>query len=315
MFKKEDNLMHGYQRTPRYYKEKRLKDIKETNKKIETLLEAMPYVKKFNNNIIIITINSEFKKLAENLKKNFSEDISLLKMLGLRPIIIHSGDKERVLALSNTLNCKYNSKGNLIISDEIMKLEEIVLSGEINRSIVTVLNYYGIKSIGLSGKDSKFFQANYIDKKEFGLLGIVTEIDDSIILDLLEKDIIPVITPIATGKYGLKSFRVSSSDLAAKLALKINSNKLMFLINEDGILDENQNLISSISSEDATKFINSKSGYTDNLYIREIMRAGIKCVNNGIDKIHIINFSTPHSILLEIFTKDGIGSEIILTKD
>lgn len=279
---------------------------------VNTLLAAMPYVDKFNENVIIISINSAFNQLDDELKKSFAEDIVLLKMMGLKPIIIHSGNKERVLELATKLNClvKYDESGCLIVSDAIMKVEELVLSGEINREIVSLLNYFGAKSIGLSGKDSKFIQATPINDK-CGLVGEITNINEKILLDLVDRDIIPVVTPVATGEFGLKSFRVSSAHLAGELGLKIGSNKIIFLIGEDGIMDNTDELISSLNVQEAEELLKSNIGYMPNKYIKDIMEIGVKCVKSTVDKVHIVNASINHSLLLEIFTDDGIGTEIV----
>jgi len=276
--------------------------------KVNTLLDALPFIKKFNGKIVVIKYGGS-AQTSPTLKKKFAEDILLLYLVGIKPVIVHGGGK-RITELLSKLDIDTQFiDGQRVTSDEVMRVVEMVLSGEINKEITAMLNHFGAKAIGISGKDSNFITAKPLDIEKFGRTGIVDRVDAQVIHRLLDEKFVPVIAPIGAGKeLGDIGYNINADFAASAIAKSIGAEKILFLTDTAGVLDKDGNLIDSISIDEVESLKSDGTIYGGMI---PKVDACIEAVRGGVKKAHIIDGRIEHSILLEILTSEGIGTEFV----
>ena len=276
---------------------------------VETLLDALPYIQKFRNDIIVIKYGGS-AQTSDELKAKFAKDIVLLHLVGMKPVVVHGGGKS-ITNMLNSLNIDTEFiDGQRVTSKEILKIAEMVLSGEVNKDIVSLLNSQGAKAIGLSGKDGNFLKAVPKDSKKFGYTGIIEEINPEVVFNILDDGFIPVIAPIAAGD-GINhpGFNINADLAASKIAVALNARKIVFLTDTPGVLDKSGNLIQTLTI-DKTNELKDNGTISGGMVPK--VDACIEALKGGVKKAHIIDGRLEHSILLEILTSSGIGTCINL---
>jgi acetylglutamate kinase len=270
---------------------------------VKTLLDSLPFIRKFYGKTIVIKYGGS-AQIDERLKESFAIDILMLYMIGLKPVIVHGGGK-RITEILTALNVKTEFKdGVRVTTEESIKIAEMVLSGEINKEIVNMLNQHGAKAIGINGKDMSFMKA----KSLVGYTGEITSIDGVFINKLLSENLIPVIAPIATGDSATHpGYNINADTAASEIAAAIDAKRVIFLTDTPGVLDKNKNLISSLTKDEIEKLKND--GTIAGGMIPKV-DAALTAVERGVEKAHIIDGRIEHSILLELLTSEGIGTEI-----
>ena len=272
--------------------------------KAQTLIEALPYIRKFNHKIIIIKYGGSAMENAE-LKISVMQDIALLKLVGLKPVIIHGGGKE-ITALCERLGVQSEFKNGLRVSSkEAVNVAEMALY-QINKTLVQNLQCQGVKAIGICGKDAGLLECAQKDAA-LGFVGQITAVRAEVLRDLLEKDFLPVIAPIGMNE-AYESFNINADDVACEVAQALRAEKLVFLSDVEGVYKDyadKSSLISKLSLNDAKALADSTQG---GMLVK--LKSCIKACENGVKKVHILDGRVRHSLLLEIFTDKGIGTLI-----
>jgi len=270
---------------------------------VKTLLDSLPFIRKFYGKTIVIKYGGA-AQIDEKLKESFAIDILMLYMVGIKPVIVHGGGK-RITEILKALNVKTEFKdGVRVTTEESIKIAEMVLSGEINKEIVNMLNQHGAKAIGINGKDMSFMKA----KSLVGYTGEITSVDGVFINKLLSENLIPVIAPIAAGDSATHpGYNINADTAASEIAAAIDAKRVIFLTDTPGVLDKNKNLISSLTKGEIEKL--KEDGTIAGGMIPKV-DAALKAVERGVEKAHIIDGRVEHSILLELLTSEGIGTEI-----
>lgn len=281
---------------------------KEINR-AEVLVEALPYIQEFFGKTVVIKYGGK-AMTDENLKKGVAEDIVLMKYVGIKPVVVHGGG-EAITKMLEKLGVKSRFiGGNRVTNKETMEIVEMVLVGKINKEIVSLLNQFGGKAIGLEGKDGQLIIAKKCKDEDLGLVGEVEYIDPTSI-EILEKEgFIPVIAPIATNKEG-ETLNINADTVAAQIGGALKAEKLIFLTDVEGILEnlsDEKSLISNLTIEQIEGMLGE--GKIQKGMIAKA-RACQTALKQGVNKVHIINGKLPHSLLLEIFTDKGIGTQVV----
>ena len=272
---------------------------------VKTLLDALPYIQKFRDDVILIKYGGSAQTSGE-LKEKFAQDIALLQTVGIKPVIVHGGGKS-ITNLLNKLNIQSSFiDGQRVTTKEVMRIAEMVLSGEVNKEIVSLLNFKGAKAVGVSGKDANFLSAVPKDSEKFGFTGVIKEVNPLIINKILNDGFVPVIAPIANGcSIGHPGFNINADLAASKIAVAINARKIIFLTDTPGVLDKDKNLIQTLTINQAKEL--KQNGTIVGGMIPKV-DACIEALKGGVKKAHIIDGRIEHSLLLEIFTSSGIGT-------
>ena len=273
----------------------------------QTLVDALPYIKRYNKKTIVIKYGGA-AQINPELKEKFAKDIVLLYLVGIKPVIVHGGGK-KINAFLDKLEINSQFIDGLRVTDEhVMEVVEMVLSGSINKEITTLLNHHGAKAIGITGKDANFIKARPKDDGRYGLVGEITKIDKKVLKNLIKEKFIPVNAPIASGDDTEHPGYNINADLAAsKIAVALQAKKIIFLTDTQGVLDKEGNLISSL---DAKKINELKEDGTISGGMIPKLDACLETIQAGVQRAHIIDGRIEHSLLLELFTKDGIGTLI-----
>ncbi len=276
---------------------------------IQTLLEALPYIKKFRNETVVIKYGGSAQS-SDELKAKFAQDIVLLHTVGIRPVVIHGGGASISKLLDELdIHSKFVD-GQRVTSKEAMRIVEMVLSGEINKEIVALLNSQGVKAVGLSGKDGNFMEATARDNGAFGFTGDITAVDTTLINNILKDQFVPVIAPIASGgTVGHPGYNINADLAASKIAASIDARKILFLTDTIGVLDKKSALIRTLDLQEAEAL---KADGTIHGGMVPKVDACIEAVRGGVKKAHIIDGRLEHSLLLEILTSRGVGTCIEL---
>ena len=276
---------------------------------VKTLLEALPYIKKFRNEKIVIKYGGS-AQTSELLKQKFAEDIVLLHTVGMKPIIVHGGGKAITDLLSDLkIETKFVD-GQRVTTKEVMKIAEMVLSGSINKEIVSLLNSQGGNAIGISGKDANFLEAIPKDFENFGYTGKIQNVNPEMVEKMISEGFVPVIAPIASAStLGHPGFNINADLAASQVAIALQARKVVFLTDTSGVLDQNMELISSMDIEKTNAL--KKEGTINGGMVPKV-DACIEALRGGVKKAHIIDGRVEHSILLEILTSSGIGTCIEL---
>jgi acetylglutamate kinase len=276
-----------------------------------TLIDAFPFIKQFNGKTIVIKYGGA-AQTEDHLKEKFATDIALMYLVGIKVVIVHGGGK-KINQVLEKLNIKTEFiDGQRVTSAENMEVVEMVLSGSVNKEITSLLNHNGAKAIGISGKDASFMRGVAKDREKFGLTGNVTFVDESVLNNLIAENFIPVIAPIASGEnLGDVGFNINADLAASKIATALKAEKVVFLTDTLGVLDSDMKLIPTLHRRDIDALIDS--GVIAGGMIPKV-EACLEAIDGGVKKAHIIDGRIEHSLLLELFTSDGIGT-VIKRKD
>jgi len=284
----------------------------------DILIEALPYIRRFSGMTIVVKYGGH-AMMDDELKKDFARDITLMKFVGLNPVVVHGGGPQINETLDKMGIQPRFVRGMRLTDKETMDVVEMVLGGKVNKEIVAGINYQGGKAVGLSGKDGELIRAKklHIVNREDenkpseiidpGLVGEVTQINPDLIHTLASKGFIPIIAPIGVGENG-ETFNINADLVAGKIAIALGAGRLIFLTDVDGVLDREGRLISSINSKDIERMI--KENIISGGMIPKIEYA-MDALNNGVEKVQLINGTKRHAVLLELFTDKGIGTEVI----
>jgi len=281
--------------------------LKSRIEKANILLDALPYIRKYAGKTFIIKYGGS-AQINETLKNKFAQDITLFYLVGIKLIIVHGGGKKITSLLDKLQIDSEFVDGLRVTTKESMEIVEMVLSGNINKEITARLNKNGTKAIGITGKDANFFKAIPKDNGKYGLVGDITTIDTSVINKLINENFVPVVAPIAATEddddIGLN---INADLVASKIAGSLKAEKVIFLTDTLGVLDSEGELLSTLEKEEIKVLIERdiiKGGMLPKV------NASIEAVEMGCKKAHIIDGRIEHSLLLEVFTSEGIGTVI-----
>ena len=285
-------------------------NMQEVMKKAEVLIEALPYIQKFNGKVIVVKYGGAAMN-NEELQKNVIKDVTLLKLVGFKPIIVHGGGKEISRWVEKTGKEAQFINGLRVTDDETMEIAEMVL-GRVNKRLVTMVEELGVKAVGLSGKDGKMLQVEkkYSEGQDIGYVGNITEVNPDIIYDLLEKGYLPIISPIGLGE-DFATYNINADDAACAIAKAIQADKLVFLTDIEGLykdINDKSSFISKITAEDANALI--EEGFIGGGMLPKLSNC-TSAVASGVNRVHILDGRIPHCLLLEIFTNEGVGTAIV----
>ncbi|HEC24818.1 MAG TPA: acetylglutamate kinase [bacterium] len=280
--------------------------MEEYIKKATILLEALPYIQKFTSKTFVIKFGGSIAA-DKALMESFIRDIILLKLIGINIIIVHGGGKDIDVLLNKLDMCIKFHEGYRLTDKDTMEVVEMVLSGKINKNLVALINKFGGQACGLSGKDGNLISAGRVSggKVDLGFVGEVKSINKKILL-ALDPSFIPVIAPVSMDEEG-NTLNVNADFAASAIAAELEAEKLIILSDKDGLLNVENNLIPSTTVADIKNMIREGIIYGGMI---PKTNSCIDAVRKGVKKVHIINGSVPHAVLLEIFTEKGIGTQI-----
>ncbi len=281
---------------------------KATNR-AKVLVEALPYIRRFFGKAVVVKYGGK-AMTEENLKRGIAEDITLMKYVGIKPVVIHGGG-EAITKMMERLNMKPRFiEGNRVTDEKTMEIVEMVLVGKVNKAIVSLLNQFGGRAIGLEGKDGRFILAKRCKDRNLGLVGEVERIDPAPIEVLEKEGFIPVIAPVGVSKEGV-TLNINADMVAAEISGSLKAEKLIFLTDVEGILKDPMDKKSLISTLKVDQIEDLIKGGTIQKGMMAKARACQSALGGGVGKVHIISGKMPHSLLLEIFTDRGIGTQVI----
>ncbi len=280
----------------------------------EVLIEALPYIRAFQGKTLVIKYGGAAMEQAD-LKEQFAKDVLLLRLVGIRPVIVHGGGPQ-IGALMKRLGKEPRFVGGMRVTDEeTVQIVEMVLVGKINKEIVGLINLHGGRAVGLSGKDASLLRARKRLHRlpdgttvDIGLVGEVEAVNPEPIRLLEENGFIPVIAPVGVGEGG-ETYNINADLVAGDVAAALFAEKLIHLTDVTGINGEDGRLISTLTKRDAERLI--KAGIIDGGMLPKV-ESSLRALTGGAQKAHIIDGRVPHAILLEVLTKSGIGTEIVL---
>ena len=286
------------------------KDDEKYLEKAAVLVEALPYIQKFNRKVIVVKYGGS-AMVDEQLKKSVISDVTLLKLVGFKPIIVHGGGKEISKWVGKVGKEAQFINGLRVTDEETMEIAEMVL-GRVNKSLVTMVEELGVKAVGISGKDGGLLKVKkkYADGKDIGYVGEITDVDPNILYDLMEKDFLPIICPVGLDDE-FNTYNINADDAACAIARAVGANKLAFLTDIEGLyrdFEDKSSLISEITVKEAKELI---AGGTIGGGMLPKLSNCIDAIEAGVSRVHIIDGRIPHSILMEIFSDRGVGTAIL----
>ncbi|NPA42287.1 MAG: acetylglutamate kinase [Aquificae bacterium] len=290
--------------------------------KAKVLQEALPYIRDFHGKVFVVKYGGS-AMTKEHLRESFAKDVVLLKYVGINVVIVHGGGPQISMTLER-FGIKPKFVGGMRKTDEeTMHVVEMVLSGDVNKDIVALINQHSgdkVYAVGISGRDGRLLMAKKLDKEKYfrelglpvpdedvGYVGEVVDVNGELIVSLIERNFIPVIAPVGVGEGG-EAYNVNADVAAAEIAKALRAEKLIFLTDTEGVKDGKGRLISSLSGEEAKRLI--EKGVIREGMIPKV-RSALKAMEAGVRKVHIIDGRVQHSLLLEVFTESGIGTEIV----
>ncbi|MCC8151390.1 MAG: acetylglutamate kinase [Lachnospiraceae bacterium] len=284
--------------------------IEELKAKAEVLIEALPYIQRFNRRIIVVKYGGS-AMLDEKLKKSVIQDVTLLKLVGFKPIIVHGGGKEINRWVEKSGIQPEFINGLRKTDAETMEIAEMVL-GKVGKSLVSMVEGLGVRAVSISGKDGGLLKVKkkYSDGQDIGFVGEIEEVDPKILFDLLEKDFLPIVCPIGLDDQ-FQTYNINADDAACAIAGAVNAEKLAFLTDIEGVRrvpDDPSTLISELTVTEAQELL--ESGYVVGGMLPKLNNC-ISAVKNGVSRVHILDGRLAHCLLLEIFTNKGIGTAIL----
>lgn len=290
--------------------------MKDIITKAEILIEALPYIRNFYGKSFVIKYGGA-AQVKEDLKESFAKDIALLNFIGIKITVVHGGGPKISATMEKMGKKPKFVQGQRVTDQETMDIVEMVLGGLVNKEIVSLINNYGGKAVGLSGKDGGLIKAKKklikrssakgVDEIiDIGLVGEVTQVDPHIIISLEKEGFVPVISPVGVGPKG-ETLNINADYVAASVASALKAEKLILLTDVPGIIDKKDRIISTLKKQQIKKLVDD--GTISGGMLPKV-QACIKAIEGGVSKTHIIDGRVAHCMLLEIFTKEGIGTEI-----
>ena len=289
-------------------------DMEQVLKKAEVLIEALPYIQRFNRKIIVVKYGGS-AMVDPELQKNVIKDVTLLKLVGFKPIIVHGGGKEISRWVSKVGKEAQFVNGLRVTDAETMEIAEMVLN-RVNKNLVTMVQELGVKAVGISGKDGGLLKVNkkLSNGQDIGFVGDVKEVDSKVLYDLLDNDFLPIVAPIGLDDE-FQTYNINADDAACAIAKAVGADKLVFLTDIEGLykdINDKSSFISRLTASEADELINSGIIGGGMLPKLNNCTAAIKA---GVSRVHILDGRLAHTLLLEIFTKDGIGTAIVADDD
>ena len=284
--------------------------------KAAILVEALPYIQEFYGKTIVIKYGGN-AMINEDLKEKVMQDVALMKYVGIRPVIVHGGGPE-ITGFLKKVGKKSSFVAGLRVTDaETVEIAEMVLDGKVNSEIVNLLNHRGVRAVGLSGKDANLicaqkklatvYEGDEKKKVDIGYVGAVQKVNVALIEDLLDQDYVPVIAPIGVGANG-ESYNINADYVAAEIAGALHAEKLLLLTGIYKDFSDKSSFLSTLHMQEARDYI--KSGVIQGGMIPKV-EACLTSLEKGTGKTHIIDGRLDHSIILEIFTSQGIGTQVV----
>lgn len=290
------------------------KKMQELLGKAEVLIEALPYIQRFNRKIIVVKYGGS-AMVDEELKMHVIQDVTLLKLVGFKPIIVHGGGKEISRWVAKVGMEPEFVNGLRKTDAATMEIAEMVLN-KVNKSLVTLVQELGVNAVGISGKDGGLLKVEkkYADGEDIGFVGEITQVNPKILYDLLEKDFLPIICPVGMDD-AYHSYNVNADDAACAIAKAVSAEKLAFLTDIEGVYKEpekKETLISELTVAEAHALI--ADGFIGGGMLPKLKNC-IDAIENGVSRVHILDGRIAHCLLLEIFTNKGIGTAILGDKE
>ena len=281
----------------------------EIMRKAEVLIEALPYIQKFNRKIIVVKYGGS-AMLDEQLKETVIKDVVLLKLVGFKPIIVHGGGKDISKWVSKAGMEPKFINGLRVTDAPTMEIAEMVLN-RVNKSLVQMVEKLGVHAVGISGKDGGLLkvQKRISGGKDLGFVGEITEVNPKVIMDLLEKDFLPIICPIGYDD-NYDSYNINADDAACAIASAVHAEKLAFLTDTEGVFrvfEDKDSFIPTMTVTEAEEFV--ASGAATGGMLPKLTNC-IQALKDGVSRVHILDGRIAHCLLLEIFTNRGIGTAI-----
>lgn len=278
--------------------------------KADTLIEALPYIQRFNRKIIVVKYGGS-AMTDENIKKKVIQDVVMLKLCGFKPIIVHGGGKEISRWVSKLGKEPRFVNGLRVTDEETMEIAEMVLN-KVNKELVSLVHSLGVKAIGISGKDGELLKVKkkYSNGEDIGYVGEITHITPKILFDLLEKDFLPIVCPIGFDEE-FHSYNINADDAACAIAASVKAEKLAFLTDVEGVYrdpKDKSTLISELKTSEMEELL--ASGNVGGGMLPKLQNC-IEAVQYGVSRVHIMDGRIPHCLLLEIFTNKGVGTAIL----
>lgn len=278
--------------------------------KAEVLIEALPYIQKFNRKIIVVKYGGS-AMVDEELQKNVIKDVTLLKLVGFKPIIVHGGGKEISRWVGKVGKEAEFVNGLRVTDEETMEIAEMVLN-KVNKRLVSMVQELGVRAIGISGKDGGLLTVDkkYSDGQDIGFVGDIKHVNTKILTDLLENDFLPIIAPVGLDEQ-FNTYNINADDVACAVAKAMGAEKLAFLTDIEGLykdINDKQSFISRVTASDADELINQ--GIIGGGMLPKLNNCTM-AIKNGVNRVHILDGRIPHCLLLEIFTNHGIGTVIM----
>ncbi|NPA72203.1 MAG: acetylglutamate kinase [Gammaproteobacteria bacterium] len=281
------------------------------------LAESLPYIQRFSGKTIVVKYGGN-AMVDEALKAGFARDIVLMKLVGMNPVVVHGGGPQIGNLLARIGKESEFIQGMRVTDTETMDVVEMVLGGQVNKEIVSLIHQYGGNAVGLTGKDGNLISATKMQMKrnapelevseiiDLGHVGEVETINTNVLDLLIAGDFIPVIAPVGVGKDG-RSYNINADLVAGKVAEALNAEKLMLLTNTAGLLDKEGTLLTGLNAESVDKLVEDGTIYGGML---PKIRCALEAVQNGVHSSHIIDGRVEHAVMLEVFTDEGVGTLI-----
>ncbi len=284
--------------------------IAEAMGKAEVLIEALPYIQRFNRKIIVVKYGGS-AMVDEELKNHIIQDVTLLKLVGFKPIIVHGGGKEISRWVSKSGVEPRFVNGLRVTDADTMEIAEMVLN-RVNKSLVTLVEQLGVKAVGISGKDGHLLKVRRrtVDGEDIGFVGEIDEVNPGILFDMLEKDFLPIVCPVGLDE-SFETYNINADDAACAIAAAVGAEKLAFLTDVEGVYrdpEDPSTLISEMTLTEAREMI--ESGIIGGGMLPKLSGC-MEAIENGVSRVHILDGRIAHCLLLEIFTNRGIGTAII----
>ena len=286
------------------------KNMEQVMEKAQVLIEALPYIQRFNRKIIVVKYGGS-AMVDEQLKKQVIQDVTLLKLVGFKPIIVHGGGKEISKWVGKVGMEPVFVNGLRKTDADTMEIAEMVLN-KVNKSLVTLVEELGVQAVGVSGKDGGLLKVKkkYSNGEDIGFVGEITDVNPKILYDLLEKDFLPIVCPIGLDDE-YNTYNINADDAACAIARAVQAEKLAFLTDVEGVykdFEDKDSLISEMEVDEAQAFVDS--GSLGGGMLPKLQNC-IDAIKNGVSRVHILDGRIPHCLLLEIFTNKGIGTAIL----
>ena len=286
------------------------KEMDQVMQKASVLIEALPYIQKFNRKIIVVKYGGSAMS-NEELQRNVIKDVTLLKLVGFKPIIVHGGGKAISKWVGKVGKEAKFVNGLRVTDEETMEIAEMVL-GRVNKNLVTMVEELGVKAVGISGKDGGLLKVDkkYADGQDIGFVGDIKEVDPKVLYDLLEKDFLPIVAPVGLDD-DFNTYNINADDAACAIAKAVGADKLVFLTDIEGLykdINDKSSFISRLTAGQAEELING--GIIGGGMLPKLNNC-TSAIRNGVNRVHILDGRVPHCLLLEIFTNEGVGTAII----